>query len=85
MRDSSPPEATRASGPGSNPALTETRSSTDSAPLEPGFAGLEAVDRLRRAIVAGDEVTGLNRLGLGASLHRAPDDPRDVFLRAFGT
>jgi len=48
-------------------------------------SSLEAVDRLRRAIAAGDEVTVLNRLGLGPALDRALDDARDVFLWAFGT
>jgi hypothetical protein len=46
---------------------------------------MELVERLRRDIVAAENLTVLGRFGLGAVLDRAVDRGKAVFLRAFGS
>jgi hypothetical protein len=46
---------------------------------------LELVERLRRDIVAAESLTVLGRFGLGATLDRAVDRGKAVFLWAFGS
>lgn len=46
---------------------------------------LELVERLRRDIVAAENVTVLGRFGLGTTLDRAVDRGKAVFLTAFGS